>query len=222
MPVTHATGSTAAVPAHVGGAGDTPLGVVIGSDDPVTRRVFSAALAGVREIDVLAAASVAEIVELISAKLRPAIVVMDIQLIPVEGLLAVAQVRAASAGSQILTFNSPAGTEFGMLCLEAGASGYLSKEVDLESLPRVLLGLVRGEAAISRSFAGELVKQMRPPARHGRRAEPMTPSERRVVEHVQAAASLEGVAQELGVSVTTVRRHLVSARRKVAASAERS
>ncbi|HEX6387857.1 MAG TPA: response regulator [Solirubrobacteraceae bacterium] len=220
--MTHATGITAAAPAHAVCAADLPLGVVIGSDDPVTRRVFSAALDRVHEIDVLAAASVAEIVELISAKLRPAVVVMDVQLIPVEGLLAIAQVRAASADSQILTFNSPAGAEFGMLCLEAGASGYLSKEVDLESLPRVLLGLVRGEAAISRSFAGELVKQMRPRARPLGRAAPMTPSERRVVERVQAAASLDSVAAELGVSLTTVRRHLVSAKRKLAASAVRS
>jgi len=222
VPVANGTGTTDAAPPHDPDAGDAALGVVIGSDDPVTRRVFSAALERARGIDVLAATTIAKVVELVSVELRPDVVVMDVQLVPVEGLMAVAQIRAASAGSRILTFNSPAGTEFGMLCLEAGASGYLSKEVDFESLPRVLLGLVRGEAAISRTLAGELVEHMRPRARPGRRAEPMTASERRVVEHVQAAPSLERVAEELGVSLTTVRRHLVSARRKVAASAVRS
>ena len=39
--------------------------------------------------------------------------------------------------------------ELGLRGLRAGASGYLSKEVELEALPRALRGALDGEAAIS-------------------------------------------------------------------------
>ena len=45
--------------------------------------------------------------------------------------------------------------------LQAGACGFLSKEVDLEALPRALAGVVDGEAAVSRRVERALIEAVR-------------------------------------------------------------
>ena len=49
----------------------------------------------------------------------------------------------------------------GLRGLRAGAAGYLSKEVELDALPRALRGALDGEAAISRRLAMQLVEHYR-------------------------------------------------------------
>jgi two-component system nitrate/nitrite response regulator NarL len=188
--------------------------VLVGSDDPVGRKAITAA-SRAEGISILDADSVSAVATELAGELEPDIVLIDVQLAPVDALLSVRRVRAAAPDARILVFSSPAATEFGVLCIKAGADGYLSKNINLGVLPNVLGSLGTGEAAISRAFATELVERVR---RNGGRGRPtperaLAARERQVVELAHAGLALPEIASELGISLATARRHLLSVHR---------
>jgi DNA-binding NarL/FixJ family response regulator len=207
----------AAVTGHtaVAEAPSDRLTVLVGSDDPFTRQAFRT---GARspEIEVLADGTLEAVTEELASDLEPDIVLLDVQTTAAQALRAIQRIRFDAPGSRILACSAPAGTEFGLLCLSAGAWGYVSKEIDLEVLPRVLHALARGEAVIPRALATELVKRL---ARVSPldRFEPseISPPEARLLELLRTGSTLPEAAAELGVTVATARRHFGSVRRKL-------
>jgi DNA-binding NarL/FixJ family response regulator len=145
------------------------------------------------------------------------VIVLDAQMPALPALEALKAIRSDLPDSRILVFSAPESEEFGLLCMSLGASGYLSKDIDLASMPRILLRLGEGEAVFSRRFGTSLVSRLRErehrkmPAVSG----PISAPERQLLELIKAGQGLEQAADQLGVSAATVRRHLASARRKL-------
>jgi DNA-binding NarL/FixJ family response regulator len=191
--------------------------VIVGSDDPFTRQAICGGANG-PGITLLGAGSLAAVVEEMAPELNPDIVLLDVQTTAAEALGAIRQLRACVPSARILACSAPAGNEFGLLCLSAGAWGYVSKEIDLAVLPRLLRGLADGEAVIPRALGTELVKRLvrsTPPGDH--HSTPLTPPERRLLELLRTGQTLREAAAEVGIRVATARRHFGSARRKLAA-----
>lgn len=192
------------------------LSVLVGSDDPFTRHAFRTG-ASSPGIAVLGSGTLATVAEEMVAELEPDAVVLDVQTTAADALAAIQQIRARAPGARVLACSAPAGDEFGLLCLSAGAWGYISKEIDLELLPRLLRALVQGEAVIPRTLATELVRRLArsTPARRQSPA-PLTSPERRLLESLRAGHTLREAAVGLGITLATARRHFGSARRKLA------
>ena len=192
------------------------LGVLVASDDPFTRRAFRSG-ASVPGIEVIAEGTVAAVAEQMAASLQPDIVVLDVQTAAARALGAIQQIRARAPRTRILACSQPAGTEFGLLCLTTGAWGYVSKEIDLAVLPRILRALASGEAVIPRALGTEVVRRyVRPDAAARPRSDQLSAPERRLLELLRTGLTLQEAAAELGVTVSTARRHFGSAGRKLA------
>jgi DNA-binding NarL/FixJ family response regulator len=192
------------------------FGVVVGSDDPFTRRAFRSGAIG-PSIQVLAEGTVMAVTEQLAAELKPDIVLLDVQIAAASGLRAIQRIRARLPETRILACSAPAGTEFGLLCLRAGAWGYVSKEIDLAVLPNILWALGHGEAVIPGALATELVRRFArtaPPERPD--AGELSAPECRLLELLRIGLTLPEAAAELRVTLATARRHLGSARRKLA------
>lgn len=191
------------------------LGVVVGSDDPFTREAFRSG-ASVPGIRVLAQGSVTAVTEQLAADLDPDIVLLDVQIAAAQALCAIQQIRARLPGTRILACSTPAGTEFGLLCLRAGAWGYASKEMDLAVLPRMLRALGNGEVVIPPALATELVGRFAGTIPAGRfSAGELSAPECRLLELLRTGLTLPEAAAGLGVTQATARRHLGSAGRKL-------
>jgi DNA-binding NarL/FixJ family response regulator len=157
-----------------------------------------------------------EVAEQLAAELEPDIVLLDLQTAAAQGLRAVQQIRARLPGTRILACSAPAGTEFGLLCLSAGAWGYVSKDIDLATLPRILEALAGGEAVIPRALATELVSRFARANRPERlKCAELSPPECRLLELLRAGDTMSQAATQLGVTLATARRHFGSARRKL-------
>lgn len=196
-------------------AASPQLRVLVGSDDPFTRRAFRS---GARSpgIEVLGEGTVVSVAEQLAAQLEPDVVLLDVQTAAARGLAAIQQIRARVPGTRILACSAPAGTEFGLLCLSAGAWGYISKEIDLAVLPRILHALASGEAVIPRALGTELVSRFARPTPVDRlKPAELSPPECRVLELLRTGLTLPAAAAELGVTPATARRHFGSARRKL-------
>jgi DNA-binding NarL/FixJ family response regulator len=150
-------------------------------------------------------------------ELKPDVVVLDAQQSAVDALATLHRLRADAPTVRILVFSSPESVEFGVLCLCTGASGYLSKDIDMSALGRIVRGLGRGETVVSRALATELIARLREaqprPSQHPRPA--LSASERRLLELLRTGHSIAEAAAQLGVAESTIRRRLASARRKL-------
>jgi NarL family two-component system response regulator LiaR len=103
--------------------------------------------------------------------------------------------------------------------LRAGAAGYLSKDLDLASLPRAIVAAVRGEAAISRALAMRLVEDLRRQGRAGAGLRPvrspLTAREWEILDHLCAGRTTEEIARGLVLATDTVRTHIKHVYRKL-------
>jgi DNA-binding NarL/FixJ family response regulator len=144
---------------------------------------------------------------------------MDVVMPELDGILATRQILKTRPDQLIVVLTGDDEDEFGLPALQAGAVGFLSKEADIESLPRALQGVLRGEAAISREMTRRLIDRYRGTAdgAAGLRPirSPLTPREWEVIELLQPDRSPEYVADTLVLSTETVRTHIKNIMRKL-------
>ena len=127
--------------------------------DPLVRRVVRDALTGSGISVVAEAGDGAE-----AAARRPVPagrVLMDIVLPAFDGPIAIRRIIAATPLVRVIVFTAAKDTEAGITALQAGASGYVTKDVDLSTLPRVIRAVASGEAAVSRGFVSVLIDRLR-------------------------------------------------------------
>jgi len=127
--------------------------------------------------------------------------------------------RVPSAAVILLT--SRLDEEEFMAAVRAGATGYLTHNLDPARLPHVVRGALRGEPAVPRRFVSRLLDELRTRERRrsvvldGKGRVSLTAREWEVVDLLLRAASTMEIATELGVAPVTVRRHLGSVERKL-------
>jgi NarL family two-component system response regulator LiaR len=195
-----------------------PMRVITADDDPFARRVIKGALQAAGMTVIAEAKNGREAVQL-ALHYRPDVVVMDVVMPELDGILATRQILKAQPDQLVVILTGGDDSELGLLALQAGAVGFLSKEADVDALPRALEGVRRGEAAISREMTRRLVERYRTAAdgAAGLRPirSPLTAREWEVIELLQADRSPERVADTLVLSTETVRSHIKNIMRKL-------
>ena len=126
---------------------DARLRAVIADDDPYARKMIKDVLEQAGLIVIAEARNGREAVEL-TLQHHPDVVVMDIVMPDLDGVMATRQIRRALPAQLIIALTGAAAgddDELVLLALRAGASGFLSKDLEIEALPRTLeeLGSVR-------------------------------------------------------------------------------
>jgi two-component system, NarL family, response regulator LiaR len=198
--------------------GGRPLRVVIADDDPLARRVVRDTLQDAGFIVPADAASGREAVEL-AVHYRPDLVLMDIVMPDIDGIRAARQIRERAPEVAIVMLSMTDDDDLGLLGLRAGAAGFLTKDLDLAKLPQILRGVAGGEAAVSRAFTARLIGELRrlPHAGQGMRPvrSQLTAREWEVLDLLASGLTPDQVADELVLSVETVRSHEKRLRRKL-------
>ncbi len=199
-------------------AGPAELRTILADDDPLARRVIRDTLQAAGITVVAEAANGREAVEL-AAFYRPDVVLMDYMMPEVDGIEATRRLRELAPEVRVIILTGAGDEDLGLRGLGAGASGYLTKDVELSALPRALRGARAGEAAISRRLAMRLVERYRREhaGRQGLRPiqSPLTDREWEVVDLLCSGATTDDIARALVLSSETVRSHLKRIYRKL-------
>src|SRR3954470_13176100 len=193
------------------------LRVIVADDDPFARRVIKGVLQAAGLIVVAEAKDGNEAVEL-AVYYRPDVVVMDVVMPRVDGILATRRILKQVPDQLVVVLTGSDEDELGLLALEAGAVGFLSKDADIDALPRALDGVRRGEGAISREMTRRLMDRFRGPAESsGLRPikSPLTAREWEVIDLLKPGQSTDQVADTLVLSPETVRSHIKNIMRKL-------
>jgi DNA-binding NarL/FixJ family response regulator len=144
---------------------------------------------------------------------------MDYMMPEMDGIEATRRIYEQAPEIRVILLTGSSDESLGMRGLRAGAAGFLSKDMDLNSLPRALRGSLEGEAAISRKLAIQLVQHDRSAPLGGVGLRPvrshLTDREWEVLNLLTGSATTDDIARVLVLATETVRSHLKNLYRKL-------
>jgi DNA-binding NarL/FixJ family response regulator len=200
-------------------AGDESIGVLVVDDHEVVRRGLLAFLDSEPDIEVLGqAGGGAQALDLLASLdaegRRPDVIVMDLQMTPIDGIESTRRVRALYSDIEVVALTSFAEEERVHAALEAGASGYLLKDSDADDVAAAVRAAHRGELQLDPVIARRLMSSLRE-RRGDEPASELTSRELDVLRLVAAGKPNKQIAAELEISERTARTHVSRILRKL-------
>jgi DNA-binding NarL/FixJ family response regulator len=198
---------------------DESITVLVVDDHEVVRRGLLAFLDSEPDIDVVGeAGGGAEALDLLASMesegRRPDVIVMDLQMTPIDGIESTRQIRALYDDTEVVALTSFAEEERVHAALEAGASGYLLKDSDADEVAEAVRSAHRGELKLDPVIAQRLMSSLRGGTGDDPTGE-LTARELEVLHLVAAGKPNKQIASDLSISERTARTHVSRILRKL-------
>jgi DNA-binding NarL/FixJ family response regulator len=198
--------------------GDEIIRVLIVDDHKVVQRGLLGFLKTEPDIEVVGEAqNGSQALELLSELAadgrRPDVVLMDLQMPVMDGVAATREIRSRYDDVEIVVLTSFVEEERVHAALEAGASGYLLKDADVDEVSSAIRSAHRGEVHLDATVARRLMASLRAPKEDPLGA--LTEREREILRMVAAGKANKQIAAELVISERTARTHVSNILRKL-------
>jgi DNA-binding NarL/FixJ family response regulator len=187
------------------------ISVLVVDDQRLVRAGFQVILDLEPDITVVGEAGDGHEAITLAARLRPAVVLMDIRMPGMDGLAAARAIVAGTA-SRVLMLTTFDSDEYVYSALRAGASGFLLKDTPSQHLVTAVRSVAAGDALIDPTITRRLIQQFvratRPRTTAPEQLAALTPRERDVLCHIAQGLSNAEIARELTVEENTVKTHV--------------
>jgi DNA-binding NarL/FixJ family response regulator len=120
--------------------------VLIADDHPLVRQGLQAALAPVREVEVVAEAATGQAAIREAVLHRPDVVVMDLQMPELNGIDATRELARAVPSAAVLVLTMFDDDDWVFAAMRAGARGYVLKGAEQHEIARAIMAVAAGEA----------------------------------------------------------------------------
>jgi len=195
--------------------------VLVVDDHEVVRRGLHAFLDGEPDLEVIGDAGGGEealelVARLDSDGRRPDVVLMDLQMAPMDGIETTRRVRELYPGVEVVALTSFAEKERVRAALDSGASGYLLKDSQPAEVAAAVRSAHRGEIQLDPAVTRPLITDLRSGTNGVTSL--LTSRELEVLRLVGAGKANKEIAAELVISERTARTHVSNVLRKIGVS----
>ena len=190
------------------------ISVLVADDQVLVRRGFRMVLEIEPDLAVVGEAGNGEEAVSEARRLRPDVVLMDVRMPGTDGIEATRTLAAdADCASRVVMLTTFDMDEYVYEALQAGASGFLLKDVQPELLVAGIRAVNAGESLLAPTVTRRMIESfLRTPPAHARsalqRLEALTARERETLALLARGLTNAEIADELVVSETTVKTHV--------------
>jgi DNA-binding NarL/FixJ family response regulator len=184
-----------------------PIRLALVEDDPHLRMEYMAIVAGDPGLALVGAYPSAEAALDHLPDLAPDAVLMDINLPGMTGIECVRRLKALVPAVQVVMLTAFDDSDQVFESLKAGATGYVLKEATGPEVLEAVREVCAGGSPISSAVARKLVQYFSPRP-EAPDVTALTDREREVLQALSRGLMYKEVADELGVSINTVRAHV--------------
>jgi DNA-binding NarL/FixJ family response regulator len=178
--------------------------VVVVDDHPVVRGGLVGWLDAQEDLSVVGEAGDGLAALATVAETTPDVVLMDLRMPRMDGATATEKLAASHPGVRVLVLTTYDTDADIVRAVEAGATGYLLKDVPLPQLADAVRAAARGETVLAPPVAARLVSRMRAPT-----PEAPTARELEVLRGVARGLTNAEIGRELFIGEATVKTHLL-------------
>lgn len=185
--------------------------ILLADDHAVVRRGLEMVLRLEKDFDVVgdAANGVEAVAQ--ARKLHPDVVLLDLKMPLLDGIGAARAIKKVLPRTRILMLTGIDAAGDIIKALEAGADGYVLKEVAPEELIHAIRVVAAGDAYLEPSVTRLVIERMRGGIRAQRgpsaTIEQLTPREREILQLMATSATNREMAEKLNLSEETIRSH---------------
>jgi len=187
--------------------------ILLAEDHTVVRQSIRQFLEREEDLKVVGEASDGEEAVRLTEQLKPDVIIMDIAMPKFNGIEATKQIKQLPFCTIILILTAYDYEEYIFPILEAGAAGYLLKDVSGNELIDAIRTVHKGESILHPAVAHKVIRQFRDTGiKHGREQalDLLTEREAEVLKMAARGMSNKKIANELFLSVHTVESHVGS------------
>jgi NarL family two-component system response regulator LiaR len=184
--------------------------ILLADDHVLVRQGTRELLEQEEDLTVVAEAGDGEEAVRLAASYRPDVAIMDISMPKLDGIEATQQIKTQYPAIAVLVLTAYDDDQYVFALLEAGAAGYLLKDVQASELVKAVRAVYAGESILHPTIARKVINRFAQPT--DRREEDvldqLTGREMEVLRFAAKGMTNQEIAQELIISVRTVQVHL--------------
>jgi DNA-binding NarL/FixJ family response regulator len=192
----------------------SPIRVMVVDDHPIVRQGLVSVLADEDDFDIVGAAGSAREALALVPRLRPDVVLLDLEMPELDGVEAIPQLLDARPGLGILVFTAYDTDDRVLGAIRGGARGYLLKGASTDEIARGIRTVYGGGSYLEPRVASKLMAEVSSPRRD---AAKLSHREREVLHLVADGLPTKQIAHTLSITERTVKFHVNSIFHKLGA-----
>jgi len=184
--------------------------LVIADDHELARAGLRAMLTGQRGLEVVGEAANGYEALMLCRRLQPDLALIDVRMPKQDGLATCHAIKQECQGTSVILVTIHENPEYLFEALKAGAAGYVLKDITQRELIAAVQGVLRGESMLNKELVIRLLQRLanETPQQEEVSPERLSPRELEVLQLLAQGQTNREIAQNLIVSVSTVKIHV--------------